>query len=315
MDILNAIEGVLFGAAIGDALGVPVEFKKREYLKENPVTDFIGYGTHKKPPGTFSDDASMTFCLAEALTDDFELEKIARNFVEWAYNNYWAADGRSFGFGQRTLKAIFNLRKGISPEESGGAGENDNGNGSLMRISPLLFYIYKMPVNKRFDIVKKVSSITHGHIRSVIACFYYLEFMARILEGNEPFSIYNDLQKVIPGFLLSLSIDRLEIGFFDKLLKYNIYELPENAVKSGGYVVETLEAGIWCLLTTGSYRESVLKAVNLGGDADTTGCVTGGISGLYYGYNNIPEEWVNKIMKHDEIDDLAKRLWRKAESV
>jgi ADP-ribosylglycohydrolase len=137
--------------------------------------------------------------------------------------------------------------------------------------------------------------------------------MAQILEGNELFSIYNDLRKIMPDFLTSLSIDRLEIGFFDRLLKDNIYELPETAIRSGGYVVETLEAGIWCLLTTESYKESVLKAVNLGGDADTTGCVTGGISGLYYGYNNIPEEWVNKIMKHGEIDDLAERLYKKIE--
>ena len=308
MDRLSAIRGVLFGAAIGDALGVPVEFMKRTYLKEKPIQDFTGYGTHKKPPGTFSDDSSMTFCLAEALTDDCTLETIARNFIKWAYNNYWAATDKSFGFGQRTMRALGNLRKGINPENAGGIKENDNGNGSLMRISPLVFYIDTMPIHERFDVTKKVSSITHGHIRSIIACFYYLEFMVQILEGKDLFKIYHDLQTTLPAFLTSLSIEPAEIGFFDRLLKHSIYELPEDAIKSGGYVVETLEAALWCLLTTGNYQESVLKAVNLGGDADTTGCVTGAIAGLYYGYHGIPEEWIHKIMKHNEIDDLAQRL-------
>jgi ADP-ribosylglycohydrolase len=315
MDMLNAIKGVLFGASIGDALGVPVEFMKREYLKEKPIKDFIGYGVHNKPPGTFSDDSSMTFCLAEALTDDFKLENIAQNFIEWAYNNYWAAVDKSFGFGQRTLRAIFNLHKGINPENAGGTKESDNGNGSLMRISPLVFYIYKMPIHDRFDIIKNVSSITHGHIRSIIACFYYLEFMVQILAGKDLFKIYNDLQTMIPDFLTTLSIDQSEVGFFNRLLKHNIYELSENEIKSGGYVIETLEAGIWCLLTTEDYKQSVLKAVNLAGDADTTGCVTGAISGLYYGYSGIPEEWINKIMKHNEIEDLAKRLYKKVENI
>ncbi|MDR1986752.1 MAG: ADP-ribosylglycohydrolase family protein [Treponema sp.] len=307
---LPAVKGLLFGAAIGDALGVPVEFTKRAYLKENPVKDFIGYGTHNKPPGTFSDDASLTFCLAEAVTGDFTLAHIARNFINWAYNNYWAAD-TSFGFGQRTLKAIFNLRNGIQPEYAGGTKETDNGNGSLMRISPLVFYIYNMPIHDRFDSIRKVASITHGHIRSIIACFYYLEFMVKIAEGKDLFKIYKDLQTTIPDFLASLSIDPREIGFFDRLLKRNIYTLSENEIKSGGYVIETLEASIWCLLTAEHYEGSVLKAVNLAGDADTTGCVTGAIAGLYYGFSGIPERWVHNIMKHTEIEDLAERVYQK----
>jgi ADP-ribosylglycohydrolase len=308
---LNKIKGVLFGIGIGDALGVPVEFIKRDALQGKPVNDFIGYGTHNKPPGTFSDDGSMTYCLAEALTYNFNLGFIAGNMLNWADNNYWAAGGRSFGFGKTTLNAIFNLQNGIKPELAGGKSEKDNGNGSLMRISPLIFYVYNKPLSKRFDTVKKVSSITHGHIRSIIACFYYIEFMVQILDGNTLFEAYHNLQVTIPYFLNSITIEKSEFTHFDRLLKKNIFEVPESEIKSGGYVIETLEASIWCLLTTKNYKDAVLKAVNLGGDSDTTGCVTGGLAGFYYGYDNIPEEWINKLAKYNEIDNLSERLLKK----
>jgi len=311
MDILNAVRGTLFGAAVGDALGVPVEFTEREELRKTPVTDLVGGGVHGQPVGTFSDDASLTFCLAEALTVDFDLQNVAKNFVEWLNNGYWAVDGKVFDVGRGTLKAIHNLYNGVAPESAGGRSPHDNGNGSLMRISPLAFYIRKMPVRDRFDIVKKVSSITHGHIRSVIACFCYLEFMLQILDGKNIFDAYKSMQVSVPDFLESLSIDPSEIGLFDRLLKHNICELPEDRIDSGGYVISTLEASMWCLLTTGSYREAVIKAVNLGDDTDTTGCVAGAAAGLYYGYGGIPEEWVGNIAKRGEIDDLAQRLYQK----
>ena len=311
MDILSPIKGVLFGSATGDALGVPVEFKSRDYLKENPVTDMIGYGTYNQPPGTFSDDSSLTFCLAEALTKDFDMKKIADNFIKWARYAHWTATGVVFDIGIATRKAINNLKNGISPELAGGTSPLDNGNGSLMRISPLLFYIYKMPFSERYNIVKKVSSITHGHIRSIISCFYYLEFMISILNENNLFKIYDNLKITISEYLNELLIENKEIELFNRLLKNNIYELSENEIKSGGYVIETLEASIWCLLTSNSYKEAVLKAVNLGNDTDTTGCVTGGIAGLYYGYNNIPEEWTNKIKRKNDIENLAERLCKK----
>ena len=311
MDILESIKSVLFGVVVGDALGVPVEFKSREYLKKHPVKDIIGYGTYNQPPGTFSDDSSLTFCLAEALTNDFDLSIIAENFINWAKNSYWTATNEVFDIGNATSKAIRNLSSGISPELAGGRSEFDNGNGSLMRISPLLFYIYKMQINERYEIIKKVSSMTHGHISSIISCFYYLEFMIELLWNKDIFNVYCNLKNNIPKFLNELLIEQKEIEKFNRLLKNNIYELKEEEIKSGGYVIETLEASIWCLLTTKDYKEAVLKAVNLGNDTDTTGCVTGGIAGLYHGYNNIPKNWIKKIKRKKDIENLAKRLYNK----
>jgi ADP-ribosyl-[dinitrogen reductase] hydrolase len=180
----NPIKSALFGVAVGDALGVPVEFKSRDTISENPLTDMLGYGTYNLPPGTWSDDSSLTFCLAEALTQGFDLNTIGQNFVKWYHENYWTPHGNVFDIGIATREAIARLAQGEKPELAGGYDESDNGNGSLMRILPLIFYLVDKPINERFDITKKVSSITHGHIRSVIACFYYLEFAKQIIEGK-----------------------------------------------------------------------------------------------------------------------------------
>jgi len=310
MDLTERIQSVLFGVAVGDALGVPVEFQAREFLQQHPVTDMIGHGTHDVPAGTFSDDSSMTFCLAETLTQDFDLDTIAKNFVNWHTNNFWTATGSVFDIGGTTLYAINRLKSGIRPDLAGGFDGNSNGNGSLMRILPLVFYLADKEPSERYEITKQVSSITHGHLQSVIACYYYLEFAGQLLERKDKFEIYKGLKELSVKLAL-FTQNSVAINFFDRLLKGNIYELAEEEIKSSGYVLDTLEASIWCLFTTDHFEEAVLKAVNLGLDTDTTAAVTGGLAGLLYGYQNIPVKWINKLARHDDIDNLAQRLSEK----
>lgn len=307
-DLAYKIKSVLFGVAVGDALGVPVEFESRQTISLNPVTDMIGYGTYDLPAGTWSDDSSLTFCLAEALTNGFDLNTIGQNFVNWYYQNYWTPRGDVFDIGIATSQAIDLLSTGIQPDLAGGTGESSNGNGSLMRISPLLFYLFDKSVNERYETTKQVSSITHGHIRSLISCFYYLEFALQLLNGKDKFEVYKNLQTEITNHLTALPINQTEIALFDRLLEQNIHELPEENINSSGYVLHTLEASIWCLLTTENYKDAVLKAVNLGEDTDTTGAVTGGLAGLLYGFDNIPANWLQQLARHDDILNLAERL-------
>lgn len=304
----RTIKSVLFGVAIGDALGVPIEFKSREELNANPVKGMIGFGTYNVPEGTWSDDSSLTFCLAEALTHEFSLNAIANNFIKWRSENYWTPRGEVFDIGISTADAIFRIINGVDPALAGSIDENENGNGSLMRILPLLFYIKDKPIEQRFEITRQVSSITHRHIRSIIACFYYLEFARHIINGKDKFDAYNQLQSEFRHFLTSISIHSYEIDLYHRLLTKNIYELTEDQIHSSGYVLHTLEASIWCLLTTANYQEAVLRAVNLGEDTDTTAAVTGGLAGLLYGYDNIPGEWLSVIARKSDIEDLAKRL-------
>lgn len=302
------IKSVLLSVSVGDALGLPFEFFDREDLKLNPVIGMIGYGTHNQPEGTFSDDSSLTFCLAEALTHKFDINLIAQNFIKWYTEGYWTASGEVFDVGNATRQAICRLMEGVNPEQAGGRSSKDNGNGSLMRISPLLFYIQDKPIEERYEITKQVSSITHGHIQSVISCFYYLEFARLILMGKDKFEAYIELQTVVPRFLHSLSIDSIEISLFNRLFKEKIHELPESEIESSGYVLHTLEASIWCVLNTNNYKDAVLRAVNLGDDTDTNSAVVGGLAGILYAFENIPEEWLSKLARRDDIEDLAQRL-------
>lgn len=304
----NFVRDILFGVSVGDALGVPVEFMSRESLTQNPVKDMREYGSYFQPKGTWSDDSSLTFCLAEALTEEFHFQNIANKFIDWLYNNYWTPHGIVFDAGISTRQALSKLKSGTKPELAGGTLESDNGNGSLMRILPLLFYINDKPVNERFEIIKKVSSITHAHIRSVIACFYYLEFARKIFNGEEKFQAYRNLQFEINSYLNLISVPEVEIKLFVRLLNKNIYEFPEHEIKSSGYVLHTLEASCWCLLTTETYEEAVLKAVNLGGDTDTTAAVTGGLAGLLYGYDAIPKNWIKHLARKQDIELLSIQL-------
>ncbi|WP_125718076.1 ADP-ribosylglycohydrolase family protein [Flavobacterium ustbae] len=305
----NSIESGLFGLAIGDALGVPVEFKSRDYLKENPVTEMFGFGTHHQPLGTWSDDSSLAFCLAESLSKGFDLNDIAENFVKWYSSDLWTPHGKVFDIGIATRHAILNISKGHEPDLCGGFSEQDNGNGSLMRILPLVFYLQnEKDIVVIYQKVKQVSSITHAHFRSIFACFIYVIYCLEILKNKDKFNAYKDMQHIISKFLENKSFNPLEIQLFDKVLKNDISQYEESEIQSSGYVLHSLEASIWCFLNSDSYQETVLKAVNLGEDTDTTGAIVGGLAGIYYGLDNIPQKWIENLVRVDDIKDLTKRL-------
>ncbi|MHC0446678.1 ADP-ribosylglycohydrolase family protein [Flavobacterium sp. 3-218] len=306
------IQSGLLGVAIGDALGVPVEFKSRAYLKEKPVTEMFGFGTHHQPLGTWSDDSSLSFCLAESLSKGFDLNDIAKNFVRWFNADLWTPHGKVFDIGIVTTHAILNISKGHQPDLCGGFSEQDNGNGSLMRILPLVFYLQnEKDVEVIYQKVKAVSSITHAHFRSVFACFIYLIYCLEILKEKDKFDAYKGMQNVLSKFLENKSFNPQEIQLFDKVLKTDISKYDESEIQSSGYVLHSLEASIWCFLNSDSYEETVLKAVNLGEDTDTTGAIAGGLAGIYYGIDGIPKKWIENLVRVDDIKDLAERLAKK----
>lgn len=305
-NLLSQIRAALFGVATGDALGVPVEFKSRQSIAMNPVTDMIGYGTYNLAPGTWSDDSSMTFCLAESLSKGYDLQQIADTFARWAYEGYWTPRGVVFDIGIGTRQALWRVKQGMLPLFCGGTDEGDNGNGSLMRILPLLFYIKDKDLDLRYRIVREVSAITHAHVRSVNACFYYLEFARRILLGEALQDIYHTLQEEISTFFAAQYMPEKELDVLSRLLKGKIYEKQIGSIRSNGYVISTLEASIWCLMTSSGFEATVLNAVNLGDDTDTTGAVTGGLAGLYYGVDAIPEPWINELARKEDIEKLCK---------
>lgn len=308
MEQRNFVKDGLLGLAVGDALGVPVEFLDRQTLALRPVTDMKGYGSHNQPPGTWSDDTSLACCLAEALTDGIDPARIAGNFVRWRYENWWTPHGVVFDIGMATHYAIHRIKNGMPPELAGGMEEDDNGNGSLMRIFPLVFLIRHKEEKERYRLTKMVSSITHGHVRSAIACHYFLEFTRLLMEGVEKETIFDRLTRSIPALLTFLSIHPKEAENFKRLFDNSFPTLPESSIHSSGYVIHTLEASVWCLLQTDNYKDAVLKAVNLGYDTDTTAAVTGALAGILYGEAAIPVSWLHQLAKRTTIENLAIRL-------
>lgn len=308
----NTVKAGIFGVCVGDALGVPVEFTSREILKRFPVENMREFGSWNQPKGTWSDDSSLTLCIADELTKSYDLEKIGQSFVKWVKYGHWTAHGRLFDIGGTTRHSIARLIKGENAKFSGNIFEEDNGNGSLMRTLPLAFYLKdEENIEKLYQKVKEVSSITHGHFRSVFACFVYVIFAIELIKGKSKAEAYHHTQKTTLELKENQGFNPKEIQLFDRILKDDISKFPEDSISSGGYVVHSLEASLWCFLNSENYSEAVLKAVNLGEDTDTTGAITGGIAGIYYGFENIPKDWVDMLVRKKDIEKLCEKLEEK----
>ncbi len=299
--------GGLWGAVVGDALGVPVEFKGRDARKGDPVTDMRGYGTFSLPPGSWSDDSSLMLCTAQGLLDGFDTERIGDLFVNWFTAGLWTPHGQAFDVGRGTWQAISRMQLGTPAESAGGREESNNGNGSLMRILPVAFYSATMGDEEALRLAHRASAVTHGHPRSVIACGVYCLIVAALLDGMTPREAYL-LTMEKAGRLYSGPSFSEELVHFSRLLSGDIDALSEAAIESDGYVVHTLEASLWCLLTTDSYGSAVLKAVNLGWDTDTTAIVTGGLAGTHYGLEAVPRQWRDTLARKQEIEALFERF-------
>ncbi|WP_026098338.1 ADP-ribosylglycohydrolase family protein [Kamptonema formosum] len=303
----SKVLSALMGVCVGDALGVPVEFSRRADRIKSPVRGMTGYGTYRQPPGTWSDDSSLTLCLAESLCAGFSLEAIAESFCRWFREADWTPHGDVFDIGNATREALYRLERGVPPLEAGGTGEHSNGNGSLMRILPVAFYHKTLDLSSLIQRAHLVSRITHAHQRSQMACGIYISIAACLLEGLAPKPAYlQGVQNVRE--IYSQPPYAPELANFKRIFSGKLDELPVSEIKSDGYVISTLEASLWCLLNSASYAEAVLKAVNLGGDTDTTGAVTGGLAGIFYGFDRIPQEWVAQIARIDDIIALSGRL-------
>ena len=266
----------VFGLAIGDALGVPYEFKNRGAFE---CTEMTGYGTHGQPAGTWSDDTSMTIATAKSIKDNggkIVPVDIRDNFVAWADDEDFNANGVGFDMGSATWVALSTGE----PQ----TGERSNGNGSLMRILPLAF------AECTDEEVMQVSAITHGHEISMHACVIYVRIARRLLAGES-------IHDIIPTLMYEEPFDRLR----------KIDQLPEKEVESSGYVVHTLEAALWTLAKYDNFRDTVLAAVNLGDDTDTTAAVAGGLAGIVYGLDSdFAQECLEVLRAKDMIEEC---LW------
>lgn len=313
----NSVLDGIMGLVVGDALGVPVEFEDRESLRRLPITSMRGYGTYNQPPGTWSDDSSMTIALVASLMNGLDYEDIMNKFIGWFDNAKYTPYGEMFDIGIATQQALIRYKKGVPALECGGQKEYDNGNGALMRILPALYYLLAkygedfIENDEAYFIIHNISSLTHRHKRSQIACGIYLSLASSIMTGMDlTLAIQNGINNAMKYYKDKEEF-KDELQYFSRIKDRGFKNLPEEEIKSGGYVVDTLEASIWCLLNTNNYKSCVLKAVNLGSDTDTTGAVVGGLAGLRYGYESIPKEWIATIARREYIESMCDELYFK----
>jgi ADP-ribosyl-[dinitrogen reductase] hydrolase len=304
----NRILGGILGVVTGDALGLPVQFESREKRRQRPVRGMEGWGVFNMPPGSISDDGSLTLCLAESICEaGLSPQDAAKRFLRWYQEGHWTPLGYAYDIGGATARAMESLKRGVPAVEAGPAGENDNGNGSLMRILPAALYLANADVMDLAEGIWDMSRVTHGHPRACSACYIYALLVRELLTGASPGEAYRRLCSQTEDILGS-GIDAKERPHFQRILDGNLDRLPESEIRSSGYVVDTLEAAIWCLLKHHNFSSTLLAAVNLGDDTDTVGAVAGGLAGIVYGLEGIPDEWLEVLVKGDEIMDLANRF-------
>ena len=310
-EMKNKIKAVMIGHAVGDALGVPVEFCSREELSLNPVKDMLEDGTYPVPAGSWSDDTSMSLAALDSLASgNLDYDDIMIRFGKWYYEGEYTPTGVMFDVGSTCSFAIENYFAYHKPiDKCGLTEERSNGNGSLMRIHPFVLYAYAKFLNgteegywRWMGCIKGGSMITHAHERSIMGCHIYADCLSFLL--NEPTK--ESLREGIK--FAEADLDYLpEFEHYKRIFEPGFEKLPMDAIKSSGYVVDTLEAALWCVLTTDNYRDCVLKAVNLGDDTDTVTAVAGGLAGALYGYEAIPKEWLAALKRRDYIEEMCER--------
>ena len=327
---MDCIKSGIIGQIVGDALGLPVQFRPREDRDLEPVTGMIGYGAFDMPPGSWSDDSSLILAtidgLAASLKKEERLENLSlneiidyeiimKNFSKWLNKGEFTPYGFAYDVGGATMDGIRRYDRGTEPTLSGGIDERDNGNGSLMRILPIALFIHYLSQKYSFDeedemeAVHNLSSLTHRHRRSQMACGIYVNIALEFLENHDSTLsleelIANGINKSKEYYCNDASFEN-QLHHFDRVFSLNIQNLPRDEIKSGGYCISSLEASIWCLLNNENYRDTILEAVNLGYDTDTTACIVGGLAGIYYGYEDIPDDWINQLAKLDYIEELV----------
>ncbi len=313
--IRNSLNGIL-GLAIGDAMGVPLEFMPREKLLEDPVTEMKEFGSHNMPKGTWSDDTSMTLATIDAIksTGKMNYQDIADNFLKWFKEAEYTANHQVFDIGRTVLYALAKYEQNRNnPTDCGENSELSNGNGSLMRILPVAYYCYhksstfsRMTEDEVLEIVKDVSSITHRHEISILGCYIYTIYAIRLLYGDGKYSAYQYIQNLDYSMFTKNSINR-----YERILKNDISKLNIDEIKSTGYIVDTLEATIWVLLNTDNFNQAIIGAINLGNDTDTIGACTGGLAGIIYGVDEINPTWKDCLKRYEYIEKLCTKFDRK----
>ena len=298
--------GTLLGLAIGDALGAAVEFKPPGGFE--PVTGYRAGGPHGLAPGEWTDDSSMALALADSIASvEWDLNDQAQRYVAWWQNGEYSVNGRCFDIGMTCSSALSRFQQTGDAATSGSSSSRASGNGSIMRLAPVPIHyagLFAGQVHELIGFCIDSSRPTHGSDQCLSACAYFGLVLAGLINGVDRDEVldpkWEHLTKLKQQITLHPEVAEVAAGSFRE-------KNPPDVVGSG-YVVKSLEAALWAFLDAKDFREAVLKAVNLGDDADTTGAICGQLVGAYWGESGIPKEWLEKLARKDMIEQALDGL-------
>jgi len=297
-DRIHRARGALLGLAVGDAVGTTVEFKPRGSFEL--MTDMVGGGPFRLEPGQFTDDTSMALCLAASLLEKgFDLHDQMTRYTRWVSQGYMSSNGRCFDIGIATSSALQRFKRSGDPL-AGSIDPHSAGNGCIMRLAPVPIRYMDQP-ELAVQYSQEQARTTHQAPECLAASRLFGEILVRALQGQ------NKEQVLAPHQLAGKLPARLEaIG------QGRYQRKDRDAIRGTGYVVDSLEATLWCFARTENFRDCILMAANLGDDADTTAAQAGQIAGAFYGESGIPAEWLGKLAMMATIRDLADSLATRA---
>jgi len=306
----QARRGGLLGLLLGDALGVPYEFRPAGALPAPALIDMTpppGFARSHAgvPPGTWSDDGAQALCLAESLLarDALDLDDFGRRLLRWRDRGHLAVDARVFDVGIQTGAALARLRRGMPPDRSGDTGANANGNGSLMRVLPLALW-HRGEDAALVALARRQSLVTHGHLRAQLCCALLSLVARRLLQGRAAGAAWHDAADTLRALCAPDPEASRELA--SQILGSPLRDAPAGS----GYVVDTLWSARQCQLRAVDFTDAVRRAVALGDDTDTTAAVTGGLAGIVAGESGLPPRWVGQLRGRPLADPLLDALGR-----
>lgn len=310
----DRIAGGFYGLLIGDALGVPYEFYEAEKLPPYDQIDMVPPAGFRKTyqkveAGTWSDDGAQALCLLESLLNrkGFFLEDFSDALVSWYEDGVWAVGNDVFDVGIQTAYALRGYKNGLLPEECGMLNPDGKGNGALMRVLPLVLWhnIYgsQEKEQRERELVQDAHRqclITHGHVCNQVCCALYCLTAQELMEGL-------DAPEAVETALITLEKIYQDLPEYAQELEWSIRPEQPFEGTGTGYVVDCLRSAFMILGQSSGYEDGVKRAVLLGNDTDTTACVTGGLLGIRYGVQGIPDRWLSMLREREQAAALLRR--------
>lgn len=306
--MIDRCRGTLIGLAVGDALGAAVEFSAPGSF--TPVTGYRSGGPHGLAAGEWTDDTSMALALADSIaTVGWNLNDQAKRYVRWWKTGAYSVNGRCFDIGMTVRCALGDFAANRNAFTSGDPSESASGNGSIMRLAPVpiqFHQLYSTQLAELSRLAEESSLPTHPSEQCLSACRYLATVLAALIQGEERDRVlspdWEPLQKLNEIKPLHPLVQEIAQG------SYRQKQPPE--IEGSGWVIKSLEASLWAFHNAESFEEAVLRAVNLGDDADTTGAICGQLAGAYWGESNIPESLRSGLARMDLLEQALTGILR-----